>query len=377
MASTEKLLASKAKAKTSAPRGKKKPVDKQQLVCLIHPSGVTELGETSFYVCKGESIFSQTGKILICKECCKRLYQKYYTETQDPKLAMYYSCRKMDIAFINQVYETAWAESKSEWTGVLGFYMKNYSSLGTANGWNFSFDDSENVEDTSKDVDEAYEKIESVNKLTKDEKQAKKDVILALDEDPFEYLPISDQKYLYKKLLEYFKDEDILEDSYKVSQIIQLVMNNNQIRIFSNELGRLNLNPLDNMDKIKQLNNVIKDIVANNDKIAKENGISEKNKKNQSSGGNTLGALMKTMRSFNFEDAEQDYYDMKKAYGMQQAEMKSLQNIKEQIIFDDQDIDDMVAYQRELIRELQQTNMDKDEEIRRLIEGDKNVNGTE
>lgn len=376
MASTQALLKDKAKAKAS-PRGKKKPVDKQQLVCLIHPTGVTELSDASFYICKGESIFSQTGKILICKDCCKRLYQKYYTETQDPKLAMYYSCRKMDIAFINQVYETAWTESKFDWTGVLGFYMKNYGSLGTANGWNYSFDNSESVEDTSKDVEEAYEKIESANKLTKDEKQAKKDVIQALDEDPFEYLPISDQKYLYKKLLDYFKDEDILEDSYKVSQIIQLVMNNNQIRIFSNELGRLNLNPLDNMDKIKQLNNVIKDIVANNDKIAKENGISEKNKRNQSSGGNTLGALMKTMRTFNFEDAEQDYYDMKKAYGMQQAEIKSLQNIKEQIIFDDQDMDDLVTYQRELIRELQQTNMDKDEEIRRLIEGDKNVNGTE
>lgn len=376
MASTQALLKDKAKAKTS-PTGKKKPVDKQQLVCLIHPTGVTELSDNSFYVCNGESIFSQTGKILICKDCCKKLYQKYYTETQDPKLAMYYSCRKMDIAFINQVYETSWAESKFDWTGVLGYYMKNYGSLGKTNGWNYSFDDSENVEDTSKDVEEAYERIESANKLTKDEKQAKKDVVQALDEDPFEYFPISDQKYLYKKLLEYFKDEDILEDSYKVSQIIQLVMNNNQIRIFSNELGRLNLNPLDNMDKIKQLNNVIKDIVANNDKIAKENGISEKNKKNQSSGGNTLGSLMKTMRSFNFEDAEQDYYDMKKAYGMQQAELKSLQNIREQIIFDDQDVDDLVTYQRELIRELQQTNMDKDEEIRRLIEGDKNVNGTE
>ena len=107
----------------------------------------------------------------------------------------------------------------------------------------------------------------------------------------------------------------------------------------------------------------------NNDKIAKENGISEKNKKNQSAGGNTLGSLMKTMRNLNFEEAEQNFYDMKKAYGMQQAEIKSLQNIKEQIIFDEQDVDDMVNYQREMIRELQGKLMDKDEEIRVLIKG--------
>ena len=373
MATTSTLLASKAKAKAkTAQTGKKKPIGKQQMVCLIHPSGVTELSDASFYLCKGDSIFSQTGRVLICKDCCKKLYQKYYTQTQDAKLSMYYTCRKMDIAFVNQVYESSWVESKEDWTGLLGFYMKNYNSLGSANGWNYSFDDSQSVEETAQDVDDRYEKIESANKLTKDEKQARKDVIQALDEDPFEQFPISDQKYLYKKLIDYFKDEDILEDTYKVSQITQLVLGNNQIRIFSNELARLNMNPIANIGDIKLLNNVIKDIVANNDKIAKENGISEKNKRSQSSGGNTLGSLMKNMRSLGFEESEQDYYDMKKAYGMQQAEIKSLQNIKEQIMFDDQDIDDMITYQRELIRDLQQTNMDKDEQIRSMIEGDNN-----
>ena len=366
MSTTESLL----KDKKSKPRvGKKKPVEKPKLFCLIHPNGITELAESQFYVVKGESIFSQAGKILMCKNCCSRLYQRYYTETQDPKLSMYYTCRKMDIAFINRVYESSMEESRGDWTRVLGMYMKNYSSLGAQNGWNYSFDNSESCDITADEADEIFDRSESSNKLTKDEKQAKKDVVLALDEDPFEAFPIQDQKYLYKKLLEYFKDEEILEDTYKVSQIIQLVVNNNQIRIFSNELGRLSLQPLDNMDKIKSLNNIIKDIVMNNDKIAKENGISEKNKKNQSAGGNTLGSLMKTMRNLNFEEAEQNFYDMKKAYGMQQAEIKSLQNIKEQIIFDEQDVDDMVNYQREMIRELQGKLMDKDEEIRVLIKG--------
>jgi len=372
MATTEKLLADKAKAKARS--GKKKPVEKPKLFCLIHPNGVTELAETQFYVVRGESIFSQVGKIMICKACCSRLYQQYYTETQDPKLSMYYACRKMDIAFINKVYESSFEECNGDWTRVLGFYMKNYSSLGAKNGWNYSFDNSESCDMDSSEVAEESELIESRGKLTREEKEIKKQVVLALNEDPFDSFPIQDQKYLYKKLLDYFKDEEILEDTYKVSQIIQLVVNNNQIRIFSNELGKLNMNPLDNMDKIKSLNAIIKDIVMNNDKIAKENGVSEKNKKNQNVGGNTLGSLMKTMRSLNFKDAEQDFYDMKKAYGMQQAELKSLQNIKEQIVFDEQDIDDMINYQREMIRDLQGKLMDKEEEIRMLVSGEvKNV----
>jgi chromosome segregation ATPase len=73
------------------------------------------------------------------------------------------------------------------------------------------------------------------------------------------------------------------------------------------------------------------------------------------------------MRSLNFEEAEQDFYDMKKSYGMQQAEIKSLQNIKEQIMFDEQDIDDMINYQREMIRDLQSKLMDKEEELRVLV----------
>lgn len=369
MATNEALLKNK---KPATRTGKKKPVAKPQMVCLMHPNGVTELTESRFYMVRGDSVFSQVGKILICKDCCARLFQKYYLETQDSKLSMYYMCRKMDIAFINRVYESSSEECSGEWTRILGIYMKNYSSLGSQNGWNYSFDNSESCDMTAQEVDEIFDRSETANKLTKDERQAKKDVIHALDDDPFEEFPIQDQKYLYKKLLEYFKDEDILEDTYKVSQIIQLVVNNNQIRIFSNELGKLSLQPLDNMDKIKSLNNIIKDIVANNDKIAKENGISEKNKRNNTAGGNTLGALMKTMRGMNFEDAEQDYYDMKKAYGMQQAEKKSLQNIKEQIMFDEQDLDDIIAYQRELVKELQGKLMDKEEEIRVLTAGDKN-----
>src|SRR5699024_10523866 len=95
--------------------------------------------------------------------------------------------------------------------------------------------------------------------------------------DPFEGYSESDQKFLYSDLLNYFGDEDVVEDQFLVSQIIQIVNNNNQIRkldyLLSNYMAD-NETLGEKASTIKSLNATKKDIVANTDKIAKENRIS-------------------------------------------------------------------------------------------------------
>lgn len=152
MATTEKLLASKAKTKSKA--GRKKAIEKPQLVCLIHPTGIIELPESKFYVAKGENIYSKIGKILVCKDCCARLFQDYYLKYNDEKLATYYTCRKLDIAFVNGIYESAYEESGKTWNKIFGLYMKTYSSLGNVNGVASCFDNSEDYNMTSEEVDD-------------------------------------------------------------------------------------------------------------------------------------------------------------------------------------------------------------------------------
>lgn len=345
-----------------------------KITCLYHEEETNILGIGNFYNANKVSIFrnSAGGKIPICKKCIKDIYTNYYTSSQDAKWSLYKICQKLDIPFFNSIYEGAMKESYDNWQKVLGNYMKTYNSLGAENNWEYNFDSSDEVTDTSDDIEERKDAEKDRDRLVKSEKDAKKDILKMLDHDPFVDFSISDQKYVYKNLLEYLKDEDILEDSHKVSQIMQIVVNNNQIRIYSNEISRLLVDPMKNLDSLKGINTLLKDIVKNNNEMAKENGISEKNRKNQKAGGNTLGVQMKVMRQMDFEKAEHDYYSMKKAYGLRQAFDISNQAILEQLNFDEKDVSDLIQYQRTLIKELQDKILEVEEDLRKAFSGEKN-----
>ena len=66
--------------------------------------------------------------------------------------------------------------------------------------------------------------------MNKDDIGIKKEIISMLEYDPFEGYAEADQKFLYNELYSYFSDEEIIEDQFLVSQLIQIANNNNQIR---------------------------------------------------------------------------------------------------------------------------------------------------
>ena len=75
---------------------------------------------------------------------------------------------------------------------------------------------------------------------------------------------------------------------------------------------------------------------------------------------------MKNYRELGFEDAEQDYYDQKKANGMKLVADISNKSILEQLQFDENDINDMFFTQRQLIEQLNQKVLELEEENRQL-----------
>ena len=67
-----------------------------------------------------------------------------------------------------------------------------------------------------------------------------------------------------------------------------------------------------------------------------------------------------------FDDAEVDFYDQKKAYGMKRTADISIQAIQDQLQFDENDIGYMITEQRNMIGEMEEKILDLEEENRVL-----------
>jgi hypothetical protein len=333
--------------------------------------------DTNFYQ-SASPLYKVTGRLSVCIDCVVDIYEEYLQIYKDEKKAVYYTCRKLDVPYRESDFGAAKNDNRK--FHLFRKYMMKLNSLGTVNNGKLTFDSSDyldieeknnsnkksktQIDENSSEID--FEELSKEIEFTDEDIEVKKDVINLLGYDPFAGYSKFDQKFLYGELLPYL-DEDTLEDQYKLSQIIQIINNNNQIRKIDILIDKItsNLNSLmENQDKLKSLAAIKKDIVTNNDKLARENGISEKNKKGKSNNKSTLTGLMKYLRDLEFDDAEVDYYDQLKAYGMQRAANISLKAIAEQIKFDENDMNDIIAMQRDLIKSQENKILDLEEENR-------------
>ena len=347
--------------------------------CIYHKDSAKNLAISNFYDTSDSSIFKHApnGKIPICKACIRDIYSNYFNLSQNVQWALYKTCEKLDIPFLLSVYEGALKESKEEWQRVWGFYIKTYNSLKSINGWKYNFDNSDNVElEFSKD---GIIKIENRDvKLKNEDKKTKKNVIDLIGYEPYEDYGIEDQKFLYNNIVNYL-DEETLQDQYKVSAIIEIVDNSNQIRkhqLVKNKYMTDKNMILDNVDKLRSLEEIIKRLVENNDKLAKENGISAKNRVDKSMNKSTLTGKMKYLSELNFDQIEIDYYDQMVCFGMQRAASISMKAIKEQLNWDEDTSNEVIITQRGLIEKLQNDVLKLEEKERKLnleIDGDNSI----
>lgn len=330
------------------------------------------LALNNFYMAGQNTIFSGLGVIPICKNCLYDMVENYYDSKKDMRIAIYLTCRKIDIAFDSNIFEGSLVDGNVSATKVFMNYMTQYNSFGRKNGTMLPFDGGEHLNEVRNEdsEDDVYieDKPRSV-KITKEDRENKKEVIRILEYDPFEGFSETDQKFLYTDLLEYFGDEDITEDRFLVSQIIQIVNNNNQIRKLDFLLSQYMADDKlvkNNEAQIKSINATKKNIVANTNTIAKENGVSVKSRAGSGINKSTLTVMMERLRLLDFEDAEIDYYDQKKAYGMKRAADISMKAMFEQMQFDENDINDIIAGQRNMIKDMEEKILDLEEENRKL-----------
>lgn len=334
-------------------------------LCIKHGK---VLKRTNFYQASSTSLHSGVGYVPVCKNCINKEFKRYMNEyDSDSKKALYNLCRLLDICYTDSGYESA-VKAANDDSAIFGMYMRFTNSLGGNIGANdLNFDSGENM---SEDVEVEDAEFVDNTEITEATLQKKKEIIDLLEYDPFEGYSNADQNYLYNDLIAYFADEEVKDDQYLVSQIVQVVNNNNTIRKYDLIISKLSATEemaKDNRADIKAIASLKKDIVANTDKMAKENGISVKNRQNGGVKKNTLTSMMEYLRSVGFSDAEVDYYDQRKAYGMSRAAKISMKAIKEQLMFDENDINDILETQRELIKQMEDKILDLEEEMRKLI----------
>lgn len=301
------------------------------------------------------------GYVNICKDCSKKYYEELKKTYANERAAVAIICSMFNWYWSEKLYLEIKGEKHDNFT--LGDYIRR---LNLAPYKNFCFKDT--LIEIMKEgkvllnLDESREEVEQ-KVFTDEEFEARQTVFEIVGYDPFEEHSAADRKYLFKELIKYF-DDDIQDDAYKLSMIIQLVINNNQIRRIDNEIAVLS--PLQNAEEIGKLNTIKKDLVLSNDKIAKENEISVKNRSNKEVGKNTLTFLMKKLRTMDFEKAEADYYDQLRSKGTQWAIDMSFKAISENAYFDENDWIDIGGYRRDLVEKLQTENDDLREEKRKL-----------
>lgn len=290
----------------------------------------------------------------ICKDCVNEMFDEYSRKFGSDRTACMIMSHVLDVPFYNSLFDSI---SQNNGRVTMGLLLR---IIGNARNYQFqTFSNTLVNGELNKNALDLQEEKEQ--KWSKAEIQAKDDCISVIGYDPFDGYNEGDRRYLFSELIKYFED-GIEDDPFKLSQIVQVVNNNNQIRQIDLQIARLN--PMNSAEAIKSLNDIKVKLVSNNDKIAKENEISVKNRSTKDAGRNTLTFLMKDMREKDIAGAEANFYDQLRSPGTQWAADMSSKAIKENAFFDENDQQEIFDIQRELIDKFQKESDDAKEKYR-------------
>lgn len=315
-----------------------------------------------FKVIQNQIYKGNDGYSHLCTYCCDGYFADMREKYNDEKIALLMTCSEVGWFFSETTYVKM--KEKDPQNIRLGDYVK---MLNLSQNKNLTFTDyvlssinKEQFLHSQQEIDNEFE-----DAWSNDEKKNKQEVIDVVGYDPFAGYKHSDRRYLFNELVKYLGDDSVIEDNFKLSQIIQIVNNNNQIRQYDVLIAQLN--PLTDSKDIQILNDLKNKLVQSNDKIAKENEISVKNRSNKDIGKSTLTYLMKDLREKDFNKAETDYYSQLKSEGTRWAAEISIDAIQKNAYFDENDYNEMNEIKRSLVIELQKQVDDLMEEKRQLL----------
>jgi len=95
-------------AKRKKTKVKSKEVDESLLCLTCNNTAITSHNAYVSY-----SFFAINGRMPICKKCAINIFLEYYKNTKDERLAIFYTCRKLDVPFVESIYKSAISHRKT------------------------------------------------------------------------------------------------------------------------------------------------------------------------------------------------------------------------------------------------------------------------
>lgn len=348
-------------------RGKVTPIDLDKLPpiykCTMCGKTTQDADGKFFRLQHNANYAGNDGYCNLCSYCCDDLFAKAKEKEKDELTALMKVCAETGLYFSQKIYNQIQDKLLPNTEMRLGDYVRRLNLAQTKGKtfWDYVLNSvtTEKFLESKKEQDALLEE-----NWTDIEKENMKTCIEIVGYDPFASYKESDRKFLFSELVKYI-DDDLMDDVYKLSQIIQIVNNNNQIRIYDLLISQLN--PLNDTKDISDLNALKVQLTNSNDKIAKENEISVKNRSNKDVGKSTLTYLMKDLREKNFDKAEADYYSQLQSAGTRWAADISIEAMRKNTYLDENDWKEIGDIRRELVDKLQKENDDLREEKRQLL----------
>lgn len=325
--------------------------------------GKNPLSISNFY--SSNSILAVNGKATICKKCIKEKIDYNNIQT------IYDMLMTLDIPFIYDVWIIAEKSPKD----TFGKYISLIGSLPQNSGCT-SYKQS--VFEPKGELAKKYVEEKRIEKqgMPDDEylefklnyKKNKDDTIRLLGYDPFEAENENDKPNMYAKLTNMI-NEDILQDGLKTGAIISIIKSQNQENKINDLITYLSSDTkslLDNIGTIKSLTDTKEKLNKSTLALAKDNKISDLYSGVKTVGQNTLTGKLKKVRELDLDEAQVNLFDIRTSMGMYQVAKLSAQAQMETLVFGDDDLIDMVKFQRGQLDYYDKEYQSLKEENRRL-----------
>lgn len=347
-------------------------VGKTKFTC--HMCGKLQSQE-NFY--KNSDPLCQPGIVSICKSCVDKIvYQIDEKGKKHPPTAesIQKALQYLDKPWFDNIYQSSLQEAANtlnpkQRSDVWKAYIKNISMI-NYRGLRWVDGECGNSGAIAPPIEaeqskEIHEMFEANRKM----------VVTTLGYDPFETVADKDKPLVYSKLVGLI-DQDTTNDEFKLGACIEIVQILNQAESLNyviNEMERTPQDIIKQAPQIKALTAVKKDMFASALALAKDNGISINNSKKNTKGTQTWTGQIKQLKEANLREQEVNSFEIGVSSGMQQVADISASAILKQLRLDDNDYTEMIATQREMIKDLQGKAAAAEEESRLLKRENKDL----
>lgn len=330
------------------------------------------LPRKSFYV--STEIGCESGITPICKECADEIARPTIKGDKTPpdKTTVTKTLEYLRKPFLDSVWDCSIAEASNINTGktktdVWTSYIKN---IQLPNYYGKTYSDSNFYITDVTDCEEVITEAPRDKAILDEFEKNKADCLRLLGYMPFEQEKPDDQPFLYAQLIGFLdSSEEGNDDMMRTSSIISIVRCFLQETRTSDMIASLSTttqNYKSNIASIKSLHESQQKLSAHITKLAEQSCISLKHSKNAKKGENTWTGKIKKIKDMNLREGEINGFDLNTCKGMQQVMEMSDASIMKQLRLDESEWSDMVAEQRELLRNTQR-ELDFYSEIARII----------